>query len=408
MDFKDKIKLHFRTASVNGIVNVDEKIGNYANKVERMMNTIYTAAGHNRNIVLIKKEAKSVKKKTYIFPKKKKRSSHIRVGPYTEVENIDDQIWIIKNLLEEENKLEFIEKRKKQEQLHKQMDERYKKNKMNINLNKDLLSEALTLSHNHYKMKIISDNVFNQRRDQPKKTIISPRPAFATPEKPKTALGTNKTGISFFPSSRNIPIVHKRTYSAADINVKTHKSPIDLQKMGETYKTIRKKCNTAMSGSKSLESSIFSAIPNLTKLRMHRLKMDLKSEILDPALLNHMRNETREYKKVKKFFVFSKRQQTPVLVSDDPNNIISKIHFVDGISEEAAYNSRGLINNKYNVRLAEDDILGFRSDYNSYKSRNKSLSPAEKVQINNHQLRERLYSTQMSIAKSNSKLSLYL
>jgi hypothetical protein len=396
---------------------VDDKIKVYANSVEKTINTIYTTAGYKKTIVFIKKEPKTVKKTNLVIPKKRvKRVSQCRQGPYSEVENIDDQIWIIKNLLEEENKVDFIEKRKKQEQLHKEMDERYKKAKLNMNVDRDMLKDCLSMSHNHYKMKLIAGNV--DRRKKKEKTIIAPKPLTATPSKPGTAkVNMNRSGFSFFSQSQKSLKTpeglkrHKRIYSAADVQSTPNKraTTIDVHKMGETYRTIRKKCVTAMIGSKTLTNSMQEAIPKLTKLKMHKLKMDLKwSEILDSELLNQMRSDTREFKKVKRFFVYNKNKQTPVCISDDPNNIISRIHFVDGISEEAAFNSRGLINNKYNVRLAQDDILGYRTDYDSYKSRNGTLTPVQKMKVNNFRLRESLCKTQMSVAKSNNKLSQYL
>jgi hypothetical protein len=410
-------KTSFKSAGITSIrpEKVDDKIKHYANSVEKTINTIYTTAGYKKTIVFIKKEPKTVKKTNIIIPKKRiRRHSQCRPGPYSEIENIDDQIWIIKNLLEEENKVEFIEKRKKQEQLHKEMDKRYKKAKMGMNVNSDMLKDVMSMSHNHYKMKLIAGNIFG-RNKQKEKTIIAPKPITSTPVKPSTAGATlNRSVFSFFSQSQKSlkspsEKKHKRVFSAADIyRTPSKKSTIDIHKMEETYRTIRSKCNSAMTGSKSLTISMNNAIPQLTKLQRNKIKMDLKwSEILDADLLTQMRKDTREYKQIKRFFVFNKDKQTPVCISDDPNNIISRIHFVDGISDEAAFNSRGLINNKYNVRLGDHDILGFKTDYENYKSRN-ALTPVQKIKINNFRLQEKLCSTRQSIAKSNDKLSQYL
>jgi hypothetical protein len=421
-DIKDISRSGFKTPSIRPVRSdkVDDKIGSYASSVERTINKLFKTAGHKKEVLVIKKENKVPKKLTAkpILFKRQSQMKHIKQGPYSEIENIDDQIYLIKNLLDDDNKIEFIEKRKKQEQLHKEMDERYKKAKNNINLQKDLIKEALTLSHNHYKMKIIANNLlFNSHKPQKrKKTIIAPEPLSKTPSKPNTAR-MNKTGFSFFSQScRNIKtpesVVHKKFYSTVDFSAFKHskKSSIDSHKMAETYRTISAKCISTISESKTLRSSMNSAIPHLTQIKMHRLKMDLKSEILYPELLKDMRAETREYKKEKKFFVYNKRKNTPVCISDKPNNVISRIHFVDSISEEAAYNSRRLIDDRYGVKLSDEDLMGFRNDYHDFtnfkgSSRNRLLTPEEKIRNNGFKLRESLFKTQQILSKSNNKLT---
>ena len=70
----------------------------------------------------------------------------------------------------------------------------------------------------------------------------------------------------------------------------------------------------------------------------------------------------KEYKKAKRFFVYPKNSKTPKSMSLNPNNILTKIHFTDKISTNSAFNIRDIINDRYQVSIRKNDILGLKTN----------------------------------------------
>ena len=320
-------------------------------------------------------------------------------GPYKDLDSIHNQINLIKNVLVDDTKMDFIEKKKKQDKLHKEMDLKYKRRKaMKDDENKDILA-----INAKYSLKIVNNkNMHITPRLNEYEIMVEKKRIMTSslPMKPKNTilLSADKK------NQKSRPLTRNRSMNIISDNF--NKTTYDTSKMNSIYNDLQKQCNQTVSSSNLIKNKINIIIPKLNK------KLNIKGRnyenYLSRDVMGELIKDTKEYKKAKRYFIYPQGEKTPICISENPNNILTKTHFTDKISSTSAFNIRDIINDRYKVRLVKEDILGFDDEIYDFSKRENFMATysEKKLYENFNKIKEFMFHTQMNYAKIKKKLDI--
>jgi hypothetical protein len=398
----DRIK--FRDLAIKAKqCNIDQIIKKFKNNLDTISNVL----NFNPNELNMPNEKKLVRFKT----KKKAYRPRDTIGPFTETDDIDAQIKLIKSVLEEDNKMNFIEKKKKQDQLHKEMDKRHQERKSNnIKMNKELIKQALSQNNGNIKGKV--NSLKNHLTMSPKKlqNLIGSREVKNNRIRIKTAikpfsLDLSKPSLNLDDHFNDLPHKTKSRNKPSGFD-QTWRTSFS-QKITTVYNDIQKQCNDTVSSANRLNTRMNEKIPRLM-LESSKTKNKSPTNLISEDLMKELIKDTKEYKNSKRLFIYPKNSKTPKSISLNLNNILTKTEFTDKISTISAFNIRDIINDRYQVSLKKDDILGYKFKPYDFAKRENYLKTyhEKKLEQNLSKMKEYVFQTQIDFSKIKSRLEI--